>query len=385
MIELSGTLFVSLLAYAIAVIYAHQYGKDWITPDGTSESNWKLRHDIGVALGAVSVATCAIVTTLFIPSWLGRIVTLAQAVILASAGASDVRKFHLPLPLTMTGLMLSIVTLVLTKTPMMIVFFGLIWAAALIALHAALSKGTMQLGDHLATIWIALAMPFNGMVAVILGDFANVGVARMKSLQGKKVAAAGAWLIFAAALVGLPPYYALYQHYIKSMASKAEMLPVVDESAEAQLLTPPDTGDAVDTSEANDTTASLLPIATPDPNTKVLLDVVALARYETGRLAMIDKRAERITQARRASAKVARLAVIAAQRGGSRALVATLSDLSRSLATYDVDSVQAASADLASTYEALAAQLTLPAPSHSVSEQISTTEEIKETTDITTE
>ncbi len=377
MIELGGTLLVSLLAYGIAVVYAHQYGKDWITPEGTGDSNWKLRHDIGVALGAISVATCAIVSTLFIPSWLGRGVTLVQAVILAAAGASDVRKFHLPLPLTMTGLMLSIVTLVLTKTPMMIVLFGLTWAAALIALHAVLSKGTMQLGDHLATLWIALAMPFNGMLAVILGDFANVGVARMKSLQGKKVAAAGAWLIFAAALAGLPPYYALYQRYLKSIPVKSAELPALDES---QLASPSNTDDTADTMDVNDTAMAPTVVATPNPNAKVLLDAISLARYETGRLAMIDQRAERIVQARRAAVKVARLAAITAQRGGSRELVTTLSDLSNSLAAYDVDAVQAASADLASAYDVLEAQQVLPISSDNASQQISTAIKTTETT-----
>lgn len=366
MIELGGTLVVSLLAYVIAVVYAHHYGRDWMTPEGTDQSNWKLRHDIGVALGAVSVATCAIVCTLFIPSWMGRIFTLAQAVILAAAGASDVRKFHLPLPLTMLGLCLAIVTLMLTKTSMTIVLFGLVWAAALIALHAALSKGSMQLGDHLATLWIALAMPFNGMLAVILGDFANVGVARMKSLQGKKVAAAGAWLIFAAALVGLPPYYALYQNYIKSMPAK---------SAEAPLAPVGDVADSIDSPNKPDA-------STPNPNVKALLDVMALARYETGRLAMIDQRAERIKQARRASTKVARLVSIAAQRGGSHELVETLSDLSHSLAAYDVEGVQAASADLASTYDAMEATFASQASKNELSEQSSTT---VENTDTTTE
>jgi hypothetical protein len=375
MIEIGGMLIGSLLAYAIAVVYAHHYGRDWVTPEGTGQSNWKLRHDIGVALGAISVATCAIVCTLFIPSWLGRIFTLAQAVILASAGASDVRKFHLPLPLTMLGLCLAIITLVLTKTPMMIVLFGLVWAAALIALHAALSKGSMQLGDHLATLWIALAMPFNGMVAVILGDFANVGVARMKSLQGKKVAAAGAWLIFAAALVGLPPYYALYQDHIRSIPAK---------SAEASVIETADENSIVHADDVGSPTQAIV-VPTSHPNAKALLDVMALARYETGRLAMIDQRSERIKQARRASAKVARLAAIAAQRGGSHELVETLSDLSHSLAAYDVEGVQAASADLASTYDALEASFVSHASKNELNELLEQSSTQIEDTETTTE
>ena len=370
MIEIGGTLIVALLAYGFAVVLAHHYGKDWVTPEGTATSNWKLRHDLGVALGAVSVAVCAIVCILFIASWPGRIITLAQAVILAAAGASDLRKFHLPLPFTMAGLMLSIVTLVLTKTPMMIVMFGLVWAAALIALHAALSKGSMQLGDHIATLWIAMAMPFNGMIAVILGDFANVGVARLNGLKGKKVAAAGAWLIFAAALMGLPPYVSLYQKYqgyFKIAHPETAMLPFIDETT---IVLDTANTDLVETDNfSSDTAESIAPVATsmpnPNPNAKVLLEVMSLAQYETGRLAMIDQRAERITQARRASAKVARLAAVAAQRGGTHELVEILRDLSRSLAMYDVAGVQAATADLASSYDAMQAQLASTSESES--------------------
>ena len=92
---------------------------------------------------------------------------------------------------------------------------------------------------------------------------------------------------------------------------------------------------------------------------------MSLAQYETGRLAMIDQRAERITQARRASAKVARLAAVAAQRGGTHELVEILRDLSRSLAMYDVAGVQAATADLASSYDAMQAQLASTSESES--------------------
>ena len=389
MIEMGGTLIVALLAYGFAVVLAHHYGKDWVTPEGTATSNWKLRHDLGVALGAVSVAVCAIVCILFIASWPGRIITLAQAVILAAAGASDVRKFHLPLPFTMAGLLLSIVTLVLTKTPMMIVMFGLVWAAALIALHAALSKGSMQLGDHIATLWIAMAMPFNGMIAVILGDFANVGVARLNGLKGKKVAAAGAWLIFAAALMGLPPYVSLYQKYqdyFKTAHPKTAILPFIDETTTALDTA---NADLVETDNSSpDTAESMTPVAAamPNPNAKVLLEVMSLAQYETGRLAMIDQRAERITQARRASAKVARLAAVAAQRGGTHELVEILRALSRSLAMYDVAGVQAATADLASSYDAMQAQLA--STSESESSLTSTSQQqtvIKQNTGTTTE
>ncbi len=343
MIELGGMLLVSLIAYYITVVLAHQYGRDWAVPEGTEASNWRLRHDLGVALGAAAVAISAIGCWLTIPSWTGRVVTLLQAVILAAAGASDVRKFHLPLPLTMLGLMLSIVALSLTHTPLFVVMFGLIWAAALIGLHAALSKGSMQLGDHIATLWIALAMPFNGMLAVILGDFANVGVARAKSLKGKKVAAAGAWLIFAAALAGMPTYYELVQKYLKSNTGATSNL------IDAQQVL----ADSTDLQANAEVTPSVAITGTPNPNIRVLADVVALARYETGRLALIDQRAERITQARRASTKLARLASIAAQRGGSRELVTTLHQLSQSLAAYDIEGVQNASEALVTAQEDL--------------------------------
>lgn len=342
MIELGGVLIVALIVYGITVVLAHQYGKDWVVPEGTESANWAMRHDLGVALGAAAVAISAITCYLFIPNWLGRVITLAQTIVLAAAGASDVRKFHLPLPLTFAGILLSIVALTLRHTPLFVVMFGLIWAAALIGLHAALSKGTMQLGDHIATLWIALAIPFNGMLAVILGDFANVGVARAKSLKGKKVAAAGAWLIFAAALVGAPSYYELVRNFTKPAALNT-VEPIAQDEA---------TKDAAATSSNADMPAPQAAVVL-DPNVRALSDVLTLARYETGRLAMIDQRAERIKQARRASTKLARLASIAAQRGGSHELVYTLQQLSQSLAAYDVEGVQTASAALAAAQDEL--------------------------------
>jgi len=74
----------------------------------------------------------------------------------------------------------------------------LAWSLVVIVLHTVVSKGSMQLGDHFATVWIALSSPFNGLIAIMLGDAANVVMVRVKGLRGKKVAAAGAWLLFAA-------------------------------------------------------------------------------------------------------------------------------------------------------------------------------------------
>ena len=101
---------------------------------------------------------------------------------------------ELPLPFTLAGIGIALVGAYLSHMPTYMLLFALGWAAVSILLHIFASRGSIQLGDHIAMVWIALAAPYNGLLAVVAGDIANIVLARIKGLRGKKVAAAGAWL-----------------------------------------------------------------------------------------------------------------------------------------------------------------------------------------------
>lgn len=318
-----------LAAYALALGAAQGYGLKlgWESPDGAPGSAWTARRRAGTALGAVAVVVGAGLAWLAIDPWPARVATLGQAVLLAVAGASDVHRFQLPLPFTVAGLTLSLVSLSLSGAPPILMAFALFWALAMIVAHAWVSRGTMQLGDHLATVWIALAMPVNGLLAVLAGDAANLVVARARRGRAGKVAAAGPWLLAAAALVALPPYYAWFAPLPSARAPSAR----------------PMAG----------------PVVAPDRArmTAALIQVSELAGEHAAAVALAEDREGRVAAALRASARVRQLAGLAAQLAPESNTAMGLADLARGLETYDVDGVRAASAALADERSRLLAAL----------------------------
>lgn len=323
---------LGLAGYGIVFYLAHQYGLlvGWKPPDETPATKRISRRAIGIALGGLAVVLCAGFAVTFIGSWLGRVLAMAQAVLLASAGASDVHRFQLPLPVTMAGIILAVVSWQVIGVPVIFILFGLFWAAIIIAAHALLSKGSMQLGDHLATVWIALAMPVNGMLAVLIGDTANVVYARARRLQGQKLAAAGAWLVAAAALMAAPPYFLWTSRLPEAApASSRRAIPAVTASARDMEI-----------AQARN----------------VLIQLSELAAEDTARVALVEDRAERVAAAKTAGASVSRLASAAQSVASGSTTVEGLVDLARALDTYDVDAVREASLRLGQEREKLRTQ-----------------------------
>jgi hypothetical protein len=265
---------------------------------------------------------------------------VGQAALLAAAGTSDLRRFHLPLPLTLAGLVIAIAVAVTNRAPLLVTMFALAWALIVIVLHVLASKGSMQLGDHLVTIWIAMAAPFNGLVAVALGDLANIALARMQGLRGKRVAVAGAWLILAASLIGLPPYFVWFAGPASAAAeAPAHDMQVVEEewvpARGARRQLPPERAVAA----------------------RTLAQLADWASDYTASVSLAERRAERIARADLAGRQVARLAAAAQRIEPGSEVADCLSDLAEALRAYDVEEVRAASWRLAGQREWLAAML----------------------------
>lgn len=316
-------------AYALALAAAQAYGVrvGWEAPDGAPVSAWTPRRRAGTALGAAAVAVGAGLAWMALDGWPVRFAALAQAVLLAAAGASDVHRFQLPLPFTVAGLALSLIALSLSNVPPVIVAFALFWAGAMIVAHALVSGGSMQLGDHLATVWIALAMPMNGLLAVLAGDAANVIVARARRERAGKIAAAGPWLLAAAALIALPPYGGWW---------------VPQAAVPVQTATP-----------------IAAPVEAPGRVriAAALIQLSELAGEHAAGVALAVDREGRMAAALGAAAKVWQLAGLADRLEPGSTTAVELAQLARALETYDVDAVRAASAALADERDRLAATL----------------------------
>lgn len=361
LISLADGLVLAALAvagYSGLVWWTNDYSRraNWLAPDGTQDMDWSARRNLGVAMGGLASAVCALACAFWIDNWPARALIVAQAVVMAASGASDLRRFHLPLPLTLAGIALALAGALVGHVPFLFVLFAVAWAVAVIVLHALVSRGSMQLGDHLATVWIAIASPFNGLLAIAAGDAANVFLARVKGLRGRKVAAAGAWLVFAAALVGMPPYFAWFA---AAASSKAADAPPAAERAEAM--------------PAKLFNADALLPARQTVTATVLIVLTEWAGDFTARVALADQRSGRIAAAQRESDDVARLAAVARRIAPDSVVGRALDDLAAALDVYDVDGVRDASLRLAEAREQ--AQQPAPAPGETPPADASTANE----------
>ncbi|MCL4505283.1 MAG: hypothetical protein M1434_12180 [Chloroflexi bacterium] len=341
----AGTLLLYGALVWLANLYSQRSG--WQPPAGSEGANPLLRRNLAIAVGAIAVLGSAVGSSLWVDEWPAQLLITGQAVLLAAAGASDLRRFHLPLPLTLAGIAIALFTVTQTHMPALYFAFSLGWALVVIVLHAVLSKGSMQLGDHIATIWIALALPFNGLLAVLTGDLANVVIARMRSLSGKKVAAAGAWLVVAAALIGVPPYYAWFSASAQVGAAAPSRVMTVATRAlianQAQLPAPPDP-------EAAQRQAQIK---------SVLRIITDRASQYTAMVALEDSRASRMRAAANESGNVAQLAALADHLAHGSSVAMTLNELATALSSYDVDAVRSASQQLAELRQQLTVTQTL--------------------------
>ncbi|HEY3340938.1 MAG TPA: hypothetical protein VGK81_02930 [Anaerolineae bacterium] len=333
-----------LVCYAILMAVSAWYARvtHWQPPAGNQANDWTLRRQLGLILGGVAIVICSVGSTLWLVTWPMRFLTMLQAALLAAAGASDLQRFHLPLPLTILGAGAAVAGLLLTSISTFYLLFALVWVVAVITLHALVSKGSMQLGDHIATVWIALASPVNGMFAIALGDVANVIFVRVKGLQGKKVAAAGAWLICTTAIAATPPYFAWINGQSRTYLEmqSPERVPLMEptpgpfpgyqRNETAQFVTPADVVTAT-----------------------VLLNLSKAASEDTASVAMEGTHAGRVRAAQQQAGQVKRIAELAKRVAPSSSVPPTLDILASALNSFDLEEIRNASQELAAEREYL--------------------------------
>jgi hypothetical protein len=330
-------LFYMLLFFA-TLTYMERYDTaDWTVPAGVEDSNWALRRRVSIALGVLAVAVTAVAATIWIKDTTARGLMLAQSVIMAVSGANDFRRFRLPLPLTIVGLGIAVMLLAIGPYSGMIIALAIGWSALLMLIHRFVARTNISLGDQIAIFWIALAAPFNGLLAIFAGQLVLDILARITDWKARKkrVPVGGAWLVATALLLAVPQWPALLATATASAPAAAD---VVDPGVASR--------DALFRS-GRVTRGGL----------NELRQIAHEASYLTGRLSFVSSRGERIAQARRASERVRelrRMALLAEAPATARMpLARTLSELSQALAVYDVDAVRAVSGDLSDRRAAL--------------------------------
>lgn len=330
-------LFYTLLFFA-TLTYMERYDTaDWTVPAGVEDSNWALRRRASVVLGMLAVVVTAVAATIWIKDTTARGLMLAQSVIMAVSGANDFRRFRLPLPLTIVGLGIAAVLLAIGPYSGMIIALAIGWSALLILIHRFVARTNISLGDQITVFWIALAAPFNGLLAIFAGQLVLDILARITDWKARKkrVPIGGAWLAAAAMLLAVPQWPAL-------LATATASAPVA--------------ADVVDPGVASRDALFRSGRVTRDGLSE-LRQIAYEASYLTGRLSFVSNRAERIAQARHVSERVRelrRMALLAEAPATARMpLARTLSELSQALAIYDVDAVRAVSGDLSDRRTAL--------------------------------
>ena len=355
---------LALALYAILVWLANLYSRrvNWQPPVGSEETDWNKRRNLGLALGGLAMLACALSSMVWLGEWRARLLAVAQAALLAAAGTSDLRRFHLPLPFTLTGIGAGLVVILATGVRWQILLFALFWAGLSIVMHAIVSRRSMQLGDYIATIWIAMLLPFNGLLAMLAGDLVNVALVRVKGLNGRKVAAAGAWLIFAAALISLPPYMTWI-----TAGSSVKTTPHLDGNPHAIGAIEAGPGTVIAESQPmTGATTEIRPSATlsgAQVVTRTALVLIALSRYageRTASVAFVDGRAGRIAAAKKESVMVAQYAQLAQRISPGSDVASSLGELATALAAYDMAAVRSASLELLQERERLAGVIAKP-------------------------
>lgn len=356
----AGLLALALFetAFLAALALLERYNSaDWQVPSGTEQSNWGLRHRVSLALGVISVALSALCATLFIHDVLLRGLLLTQSALMAVAAANDFRRFRLPLPVTLCGLAVAALALAVGPFTPLVIGIALLWAILVCFALVFVARSGMSLGDYIALFWIALAAPFNGLLAVLFGQ---LGLDILGCLTGwkaarKRVPVGGAWLIVAAALLAAPQWPGLI------LGANADG-PVM---AQSDLVSarPDATAVPVETATATPDGAAT---ATPEPRwphepafksgqatrAGLLLarSVAAQAGGLTGLVGFEPDRETRMRAARAAARQIAALrpqalAATVSPAAGA-ALAQALGELSLALGAYDVEGVRSASLSL---------------------------------------
>lgn len=291
----------ALAGYCLLAAFGLWYGRGWPAPPHGSPGVVGLRA--AAFAGATAVASSALLSAREgVPAGL----PLAQSALMAAAAVCDGRRWQLPLPFTLGGIGLALAGLALSGEPLMGALAAVTALGGLVV-NALATRGTWQGGDVLATLWIGLALPATGLLAFALG-LAGIAAARVMARwpARSRLPVGGAWLLVAAALLGLPGPLAL-----------AGAGAPVERPSRAAPSSPP-----------------LL-----DDQEKAWAE---LAGDMTARLALIDDRAGRTAAAAATASRMRGLAEDAPE--GVRA---DLAALAAALEAYDLDAIRIASARLA--------------------------------------
>jgi hypothetical protein len=192
--------------YLAALALFERYDPTWVLPKGTEQVNFAVRHRFSFWVGIVAVLATVVIGHLYVSDRAVRAVMLAQSVLMSVSSANDLRRYRLPLPLSIIGLATAVVLLVLAQMPLWIVVFALVWAMALIALHVFVSRGDIGFSDHVAVLWIALCMPFNGMLMIVGGQTVLALLSRVLRWKNGRLPLGGVWLMLAAITVATPSF-----------------------------------------------------------------------------------------------------------------------------------------------------------------------------------
>ncbi len=281
----------------------------------------------------MAVVVTAVATSLNIADPLPRGLFCALGVIMAVSAANDFRRFRLPLPLTFVGLAISIALLIIGPYPFAIVLLALGWAAVMVLIHRFVAKSGMAFGDIIALFWIALSSPFNGLVAVFVGQLVLDILARVVGWKRdkKRIPIGGAWLLAAALLLGFKQWPVLILPSVAAAPGYSTQAAADGTRLTAELLF----GAGGFTQEGLQT----------------LRSIANEAAYLTGKLSFETDRSTRIAKARAASDRVRQLQGYAMATDVPRTVKASvagaLDDLAIALKQYDVDGVRIASGRLA--------------------------------------
>jgi hypothetical protein len=323
-----------LLLFLALLGFMERYSRsDWTVPKGSEQSNWALRNRVSLGLGMLAVAVTAAVASVRIDDGLARGLHCLIAVIMAVSGANDIRRFRLPLPLTICGFAASAVLFAIGPYSWLILVLALVWAVVLVLIHTFVARSGMALGDILVLFWIALSSPFNGLLAVFVAQLTMDVLARITTWKANKtrIPIGGAWLIATAAVLALQQWPAM----LSATTANAPVLARVGLTTGAQALPG----------------AKFKAGAYSESGVRDLKLIVRDAAYLTALLSMEDDRDKRIAASLATADRVSQMRVYALQTEVPKQVklpvAEVLADLALALGSYDTDGVRGASARLA--------------------------------------
>ncbi len=196
---------LGLVCFAAFVIACERYDRAaWRPPAGSENANWARRFKVAISCGALGVCACALFTSRTLHAPVVQILLVVQAALMAAAGATDIHKYRLPLPATLGGIALTALTAYFGAAPPMLLALGLGWAGLITVANIVLTRGRMGWGDHIAMLWLGLAAPQTGLLAVVIGQCAVAGAVRLSGWGRRPVPIGGAWLLAGALVLALP-------------------------------------------------------------------------------------------------------------------------------------------------------------------------------------